>query len=499
MKSFFQTLFARWQSLSRTQKIILGCIVALALFFGISKSNQADMGVTELVKRTSLARTVLASGTVISKTDLALSFQTTQIVQSITVSVGDTVKKGQILATLSNASEQAAVKSARGGLLAAQARYKKILEGASSEDVALAEVALKNAQNDKGPQTAKQKLYSTGLVAKPFDSLSAPNAPIVSGTYTGEKGQYTITFDVNEPRGKIARFSGIESGDIFVSSTVPQSLGTKGLYIMFPATFSAVNSMQWTISIPNTESIEYPAVAAAYQQALDSYTASVNTAQAQLAVKRASARQVDIDAATADIVTAQAAVDAAVAVLEKTIIRSPADGTVTKVAINIGDTVKANDTAIVVQDIQQLYIEANVNESNIANIVSGQPVQVTYDAFGAGTMYQATVSSVDLSPTVVDGIVNYKIKAVITDSTNIKPGMTANLSIQTAYIPDALVIPERVIAQKDGVKTVQVFVGGDRSDKTISRTITTGLRGDGSMVEVTSGLVEGEKVKFIQK
>lgn len=486
-----------WSSLQmRTQLIIGGVIIAVIVMIFL-EGGKAPAGTVEVVKRASLARTVLSSGTVISKTDLALSFQATQIVQSITVEVGQKVKRGQVLAMLSNASEQAALKSARGSLLAAQARYKKILEGASSEDVNLAEVALKNAKNDKGPQTAKQKLYSSGLVAKPFDSLSAAGTPTISGTYTGEKAQYVLNLDVNEPRGKIIRVGGAEAGDVYISSTVPQALGTKGLFVQFPVGFTPASSMQWTVTIPNVESDVYATNATAYQKALDEYNANVATAEAQLAVKRASARQVDVDAATADIVTAQAAVDSANAILEKTIIRAPADGTVTKVAINLGDTVKANDTAIVVQDIANLYIEANINESNIANIIIGQPVQVTYDAFGKDTTYQATVSSTDLSPTVIDGIVNYKIKAVITDTATIKPGMTANLSIQTAYLPDTLVIPSRVIAEKDGIKTVQV-IANDSSDKTITRIITTGLRGDGGMVEITKGLVEGEKIKFVQ-
>lgn len=495
MKSLIQKIIERWQSLSTVVKSIVVIAVIGLIWFAVSGHSTTVSGTVETVKRAPLARTVLASGTVISKTDLSLSFQTAQIVQTVSAEVGQKVKKGQMLAMVSNASEQAAVKSARGALLSAQARYKKVLEGASSEDVALAEVNLKNAKADRSAITAKQKLYSTGLVAKPFNTESALNAPIISGTYTGEKTEYRISYNINDPRGKIVRFSGPESGDVFVSTTVAQALGTKGLLLQFPANFAPVNDMQWTVTIPNTESAQYATAVASYQEAVDTYNANVASAEAQLAIKRAAARQVDIDAATADIVTAQAAVDSANAALEKTIIRAPADGTVTKVAINLGDTVKVNDVAIVVQDVSNLYVEANVNESSIAHIAIGQSVQVTYDAFGKGDTYQAVVSSVDLSPTVVDGIVNYKIKAFVSDATNVKPGMTANLSIQTAYLPDVLVIPERVITEKAGVKTVQVLAS-DRGDKVIARTITTGLRGDGGMVEVTSGLVDGEKIQL---
>jgi RND family efflux transporter MFP subunit len=211
-------------------------------------------------------------------------------------------------------------------------------------------------------------------------------------------------------------------------------------------------------------------------------------------VKRANARQSDVDLALADILTAQAAVDAANAALEKTIIRAPADGTVTRIDIHVGDLVEANKPVIVVQDVSNMYIEAEVNESNVASVSIGQSVTVTYDAL-TGQTFNATVSSVDLSPTVNDGIVNYKLTALITDIASVKTGMTANLSIQTAYKPEVLVIPDRVITETDGAKTVEVYTD-ERRGKTEMRTITTGLRGDGGLIEVISGLTEGERIRF---
>ena len=499
IQQLLQNIGARWAGLHLWAKLAVAIVAIVIIGVFLTERSASKNTTMEIAHRGPLARTVLASGTVISKTDLSLSFQATQIVQSIKVDVGQKVKKGQLLAALSNASEQAAVKSAQGALLAARARYQKILDGASNESIALAEVALKNAKDDRGAETAKQKLYSAGLTAKPFDSLSATSIPSISGTYTGDTGTYYISYSITDPMGKVVRLTGLETGAAQVSMLSPQALGTKGLFVQFPAGAVLANGMEWTVSIPNTESNGYAAAVSDYQKAVDAHDAAVATAQAQLAVTRATARQADIDAAMADIVTAQAAVDSATAVLEKTIIRAPADGTVTKVAIHLGDTVKANDTAIVVQDISNLYIEANVNESNIANIVIGQQVQVTYDAFGKDATYQATISSVDLSPTVVSGIVNYKIKAVVSDASAVKPGMTANLSIQTAYLPDVVIIPQRVISEKNGTKTVRVVAGKDASDKTVVRVVTTGLVGDGDMVEVSSGLSDGDKVTFAQQ
>jgi multidrug resistance efflux pump len=99
----------------------------------------------------------------------------------------------------------------------------------------------------------------------------------------------------------------------------------------------------------------------------------------ELAVQRATARQPEIDAALADIVIAQASLDNANANLEKTILRAPADGTVTRVNIKIGEVPEANKEAIGLQDVSNLYLEAKVNETSVPHLVVGQPVTVTFE------------------------------------------------------------------------------------------------------------------------
>src|SRR3989338_681332 len=86
------------------KKIIIGVIV---LFVGggignqIYKSKHDTSNITnDTVKRIDLRRTVLATGEVVSKTDLNLSFQKSGVVTLLKVKVGSVVKKGQVLAIL---------------------------------------------------------------------------------------------------------------------------------------------------------------------------------------------------------------------------------------------------------------------------------------------------------------------------------------------------------------------------------------------------------------
>ncbi len=488
--------FKNWYKKASTRKKIffwIASVVGLLIIFSIIKGNPPKVEV-ETVRQQDLARTVLASGTVVSSTDLSLSFQAADVVRSIRVSVGDKVTEGQILATLDSRDESASYTKARGQLLGAEASYRKVLEGASSEEVAVAEVELANAKRtqDKLVENARRKLFSNDLIAKADSSDIDSEAPVISGTYNGtEEGEYRISF--YRSTGEI-KFTGLEQGVATVSK-FPQPFGTKGLLITFPGNGYGYGD-EWTVEIPNRDSENYTANLNAYQAALADRDEAITNAEARLNLEKATARTVDVDAALAEVLTARGAVEAAQAEIEKTIIRAPAAGTITRVDLRLGELIETNESVITLQDIGNLYLEADINESNITNIAIGQPVSVTYDALGKGVTYNAQVSSVDLGATVVDGIVNYKIKALVTDITQIKPGMTANLSIQTAFVPNVLVIPTRVITEENGEKSVQIITD-ERRMKTEKRVITTGLRGDGGLTEVTSGLTAGEKIAFI--
>jgi multidrug efflux pump subunit AcrA (membrane-fusion protein) len=68
--------------------------------------------------------------------------------------------------------------------------------------------------------------------------------------------------------------------------------------------------------------------------------------------------------------------------------------------------------------------------------------------------------------------------------------MTANLDILTNYKEGALIVPQQAIIEKNGDKTVSVLDKGKIQEIKIS----TGLKGDGGMIEVSNHLKEGQGV-----
>jgi multidrug resistance efflux pump len=61
---------------------------------------------------------------------------------------------------------------------------------------------------------------------------------------------------------------------------------------------------------------------------------------------------------------------------------SPIDGTVIDVKMQKGDYANASDVVMVVAKTSDMYITANVEETNILKIHTGQSVLVSLDAFG---------------------------------------------------------------------------------------------------------------------
>ena len=72
---------------------------------------------------------------------------------------------------------------------------------------------------------------------------------------------------------------------------------------------------------------------------------------------------------------------------------SPIDGTVTDVKMQRGDYALASDVVVVVAETSDMYITANVEETNILKIHTGQSVSVFLDAYGRS--FSGTVDKVN--------------------------------------------------------------------------------------------------------
>ncbi len=492
--------------------VIFLFIILGGISFFIFRSPESNVVNIDSVKYVDLSKSVRATGQVISNIDLDLSFNKASVVKSIKVNVGDVVKVGQILANLDQGQVFAKLTEARAGLLGAQAKYNKTLEGASGEEVALAKVALDNAkidlENTKNNQetivqSAYQAVLNSYIAALSTSASDTQSAPTISGTYAlGKEGEIRVSVAQGGSNGYFSAF-GLLIYLGTVSNTNPQPIGNSGLYILFPSNFSSQN--EWVISIPNKKATNYLTNYNAYQNALQAKTSAIGVAQSTLNQKQAEynlkisvARSVDLDIAKAEVLSAEGSLQLAQSSYEDTIIRAGAPGTITKVDIKYGELSQAGKSVITLQDVENLYIEALINEANIAYLKDGQSVAITFDAFGRDKKFSGVIAHIDPSADTDNGVVNYKIKVSLTENNlTIRPGMNANIDVLAGGVQNVLAIPNIFVIKRDSKSFVNVIID-EKKKSYAEQEVKTGFIGDNNLVEIISGLSKDEKIALLK-
>ena len=223
--------------------------------------------------------------------------------------------------------------------------------------------------------------------------------------------------------------------------------------------------------------------------------ASLVQAQAKLAQVLAKPRSVDVAGLEASVARAQAEYDGAMARYRQARIVAPIDGVVANVAFDIGEQVSMGEDMItLIADSTAYEIILDVPESDVAKIALGQEATITFDAFGDRTVFTGSVYSIDPAQKVIEGVVFYETKVLLNanqDLSLVKPGMSADVVILTGHRENALFVPSRTVLEKDGVSYVRV----PKNDHEFAeRTVRTGLRADGGMIEMVEGITEGEAV-----
>jgi len=233
---------------------------------------------------------------------------------------------------------------------------------------------------------------------------------------------------------------------------------------------------------------------------VDAALTTLSTAQARLASSKASVLQ------------AEAALEKARTNLGYTTIVSPVDGVVIAKDVSAGQTVAASlqtpTLFTIAEDLSLMQVEADVDEADIGYVKEGAHVSFYVDAYPEET-FTGKVRQVRLQPVKTENVVTY---TVVIDVSNpqllLKPGMTANVSIQAATAWNVLKVPSmalRFVPESDTAKWNQadalnntrgaaVWVLSGQDGKTPQRIpVRTGIS-DGSFTEVEGGLEEGMRV-----
>jgi len=187
------------------------------------------------------------------------------------------------------------------------------------------------------------------------------------------------------------------------------------------------------------------------QSEADKASALVNTtresqksAEAQLGVTEAQIKSAQANVAQRQAALAQARID-----LQRTRITSPVNGIVIKRAIEKGQTVAASlqspELFVIAQNLQDMQVDASIDESDVGRIRAGQRATFTVDAF-PGQTFEGGIRQVRKAAQNVANVVTYV--AVVGFSNNggkLLPGMTANVRVVTESRDSVLKIPNAAL------------------------------------------------------
>jgi len=187
--------------------------------------------------------------------------------------------------------------------------------------------------------------------------------------------------------------------------------------------------------------------------------------------------------------------------LEYATIRSPVDGIVISRNVDVGQTVAASFQTptlfSIAQDLTKMQVDTNVDESDIGRAVVGQAATFTVDAWPEKT-FTGTVSQVRNSPIVTQNVVTYNV-VVRVDNRELllKPGMTANVSIEVKKFVDVLKIPNAALRFRPTAKGTGPDPAGNRKENGKGkeaggqRVYVLGKDGKASPVRVKTGVSNG--------
>jgi RND family efflux transporter MFP subunit len=444
-------------------------VVVIALIGGGSyafiKARQATATAsTTSTLQTAIARTgnlileASGSGYLVANSEATVAFEIDGKLAELDVKLGDTVTKGQLLATLDDASLQYKLEEAQLALL----------ELTSPEAIANAKLAVTTAEaNVINAQTAlnnEQYWQNTALTKNYYASyvIAKDNLDRAQKNYDNAKvGEYIN--NSNEANAYQALYNAQQAyntAEYYYS-----------LYSQQP-TQRQLDAAQATLDLSKAELTN----AQNYLAALTGGTVPADATGSNMAALRQ---------AQLDVKTAQTNLDSAT-------LYAPMAGTIMSLNVTDGETISANNSIMTIDDVSKATIQFYLDPSDWTNAKVGYVTTVSFDAL-TGQTFKGKVTEIMPELVTAQGSSMVEGMALLdksVDEIGLPIGVEASIDVISGQATNAVLIPVEALHQlSDGSYTVFVMTNG----KPVLRTVTVGLKDD-TYAEIKSGLKTGEVV-----
>lgn len=225
--------------------------------------------------------------------------------------------------------------------------------------------------------------------------------------------------------------------------------------------------------------------------------AQVTLQRAQFLVQRQFGPQTDVDTAQAQLDEAKAQIQKTQAIIAQKTITAPFAGRLGVRQVDLGQFLNPGAPIVTLTDLKTLYVNFTLPSQMATQIVVGQKVDVTADAF-PGRKFAATVTTIE--PQISPNTRTLSIQATMPNPDEaLLPGMFVNAAVVLPEEAPEVVLPETAVDYTlygDSVYVVRPD-GQDANGKPVLKAhrvaVKTGLRWD-DKVAVLSGLKAGDQV-----
>ena len=484
--------FKRHKKLTIFLVIVLLIIAFVVNFLGRTAAASAALTYqyvrTTTLQKTSLTDSVSVNGTVASGSTASVTASDsvkTYKVTSVNVAVGDTVKKGDVIATLDTTDVEKQIENAQesysDSVEEAQTNYTNSVADQAT-NLAQLQDDLNKAQEDY--DTLGLERYSSMQDSSMADKTNREIVEYYYGLYTEKIAQLENT---------VANLQ-IQLTNAQRDGNADQQQSIQGQLEDYQSQLSVAKGQ---CNIPELNLHGFEAVEQAYQSidgGANSYKQKLEAAQ-QTYDNAVTTNARSVDSAETKLEQASRTSDTLTdlqTTLENCTLTATMDGTITELNATVGSV--CSGTVATIQDVSDLTVEVTIPASSVGKLSTGMQCNITSDATG-DTVVTGTLTRIDPVANS-EGTFGATVTVNGADS-GLLIGISAQVEIVVNQKENVFTVPRDAVGtHEDGSTYVLRKTGGEGVDMTFEEvTVTTGDSNDYYIEISGDDLNEGDVIR----
>ncbi len=486
---------------------VIAIVIIIAGAYLLFKKNASGETryITEVVKLGNISMTVSGTGQVEASNTINIKTKTTGDITFVGVKVGDTVRKGKLIASIDSRDAKMALENA-------QISLAKLTKEPDTLTLLQKENGLAESY-DNGWNTVSSFVTDMTLIISDLESIYSNDG------YLGYKNIYGLSstgkskvklaensyYDAEKSLEEISKSyktlsrssSQEEIIDLITKSYASSKIIANAIKNAETAFNAVVDNLEYE---DNSNTITTRTDITSWMSDSNNYVNSLLSTINNIKENTVSLQDTIAGSDDLDIRSAQLSVDSKRNAYNDCFVYAPFDGVIATLTAKVGESSGSSIGSLITQ---QKMVTIPFNEVDVTSIKLGQTAVITFDAIDDLSI-PGVVAEIDTLGIVSSGVVTYNVKVAFdSPEERIKPGMSSNVEITTQEKKDVLTISSSATKNKNKKTYVEIFevplpdsrnpMGLTSSVLPIKKEITIGLSDD-SKTEIISGLSEGDQI-----